>query len=320
MPKTQYKETFKKDVLAGFNANQKHLSSKYFYDDEGSRIFQDIMNMPEYYLTDCEYEIFAEQAKEILKVFANGSDYFHLVELGSGDGLKTRLLISEFINQKAFFKYIPIDISHDSLALLQKKLINEYPQLSIEEKHGDYFAILDEMEHDKTPKIILFLGSNIGNYNMEESIRFFKKVRRFMNSGDKLFIGMDLKKSPRTILDAYDDRHGHTARFNLNLLQRINKELGGEFDLAKFEHHEVYDPNSGAAKSYLVSLQEQKVRIKSLEKSFRFKAFETIYTEQSQKYDEDMIKQLAYESGFEVVNNFYDERHYFVDSLWRKMD
>lgn len=320
MGSKQHIESFKNDVLEGFTSTQKKLSSKYFYDDEGSRIFQDIMNMPEYYLTDCEYEIFVEQAKDILKVFANGSDYFHLVELGSGDGLKTRLLISEFLNQKALFKYIPIDISHDSLSKLQTRLIRDYPQLSIEEKHGDYFAILDEMEHDKTPKIILFLGSNIGNYNKEESIRFFKKVRRFMNPGDKLFIGMDLKKSPRTILDAYDDRHGHTARFNLNLLQRINKELGGEFDLTKFEHHEVYDPNSGAAKSYLVSLQEQNVRVRSLAKSFKFKAFETIYTEQSQKYDEDMIKQLASESGFKVINNFYDQRRYFVDSLWQQLD
>lgn len=137
-----------------------------------------------------------------------------------------------------------------------------------------------------------------------------------MNPDDKLFIGMDLKKSPRVILDAYDDPHRHTAKFNLNLLKRINTELGGDFNIHNFEHHQVYEPDTGAAKSYLVSLKEQDVRIKALNTSFPFKAFETIYTEQSQKYDVEMIEQLATESGFEVMMNFFDQQHFFADSLW----
>lgn len=318
MTNNEHLEQFRKDTLSGLTLPQKQLSSKYFYDEEGSQIFQDIMKMPEYYLTDCEYEIFNEQGSNILKAFANGSDMFQLIELGSGDGLKTRVLIKKFLKRDASFSYHPVDISHSALLELQQSLKLEFPSLKIDERNGDYFDVLGEFKPNaKVPKVILFLGSNIGNYTHKESVQFFKMIRRFMGKKDKLFVGMDLKKSPRVIIDAYDDPHRHTARFNLNLLKRINNELGGEFDLKKFVHHEVYDPITGTAKSYLVSLEKQEVKIDGISRSIKFKAFETIYTEQSQKYDIEMIEDIAFESGFEVKTNFFDERSYFVNSLWQ---
>lgn len=311
-------ETMKSDILKGLTSKPKQLSSKYFYDEKGSEIFRDIMRMPEYYLTDCEYEIFNEQSKQIYHAFANHSEYFHLIELGSGDGLKTKVLLREFLKRKASFKYIPVDISHDSLSKLEQDLKDEFPMLQIEEKHGDYFEVLDSLKpHITTPKVILFLGSNLGNYDRTESIQFFKKIRRSMGANDKLFVGLDLKKSPRVILDAYDDPHRHTARFNLNLLTRINRELNADFDLTQFEHHAVYDPVEGAARSYIVSLSNQKVNIQDMGLAINFKAFEAIYTEQSQKYDMDMIADIAFDSGFEIITNFHDSRQYFVNTLWQ---
>lgn len=306
------------DTLKGLSASPKFLSSKYFYDDRGSKIFQDIMNMPEYYLTNCEEEIFQNQKEEIFQSFKPNNERFDLIELGAGDGMKTKILLEHFKNNNADFTFIPVDISKEVVKTLVDDLEKDFPQLNVDAKIGDYFQMMEEINrYDSAPKIILFLGSNIGNYNESESITFFSHLREIMNPQDKLFIGFDLKKDPKIILDAYDDPHGHTAAFNLNLLNRLNDELGANFNLKNFKHHEVYNPQTGTAKSFLVSLKKQSVYIKILSTAFEFDKWETIYTEMSQKYDLNMITSFANQCGFEIVRNFTDSRQYFMNSLWK---
>ena len=317
MDETEQLTNIAKDTLKGFSASPKFHFSKYFYDDRGSKIFQEIMNMPEYYLTNCEEEIFLNQKQEIFQSFNPDNERFDLIELGAGDGMKTKILLEHFISKHADFTFMPIDISEEAVNILVNDLAKNFPRLNVVAKIGDYFQMMEEINrYDSAPKVILFLGSNIGNYNESESITFFSHLREIMNPQDKLFIGFDLKKDPQIILNAYNDPHGHTAAFNLNLLHRLNYELCANFNLYNFRHHEVYNPQTGTAKSFLVSIANQSVYIEQLSKSFEFDKWETIYTEMSQKYDLNMITSFANQCGFEVVRNFYDSRQYFVNSLW----
>ena len=309
---------FAKETLEGLAASPKYLSSKYFYDTNGSRIFQDIMQMPEYYLTDCELEIFETEKQRIFEALTENSTQYNLIELGAGDGLKTKVLLSHFHDQNAFFEYTPIDISEDAVKNLVLNLKQELPGIKINGKVGDYFRLIEKINgYNQSKKILLFLGSNIGNYNENETLNFLNKLKSVMHSGDLLFIGFDLKKDPEIILKAYNDPHGHTAAFNLNLLQRINNELNANFVLHNFRHHEVYNPQSGTAKSKLISLEKQEVKIHDLNKTVSFEKGESIFMEMSQKYDMKMIMDLANKSGFKIVRNFYDKRQYFVNSLWK---
>jgi len=253
---------FGNDVRTGLSAKQKFLSPKYFYDDKGSRIFQDIMQMPEYYLTNCELEIFETKKQEIFEVFTNGDNKYNLIELGAGDGLKTKVLLSHFHNQNALFEYIPIDISEKAVRNLVTDLELELPGIKISGKVGDYFTLMEEInQYDNAKKILLFLGSNIGNFNNQETLDVLTNLKSVMHPKDMLFIGFDLKKESNIILNAYNDPHGYTSAFNLNLLQRINNELNANFNLHYFKHHEVYDSQNGTAKSYLISMQNQEVEI-----------------------------------------------------------
>ncbi len=309
---------FNADVLKGLSAEPKYLPSKYFYDDEGSRLFQQIMELPEYYLTRTEFEIFQTQKKEIFAAFAEASKSFDLIELGAGDGTKTAVLIDYFLKQTTDFTYMPIDISQEAIDALTAKFKAEFPQLLMTPKTGDYFRILETLKTaTEKPKIILFLGSNVGNFNGEQAVAFFRNLRGVMNDRDLLFVGFDLQKDPRVILNAYDDAQGITAQFNLNLLARINRELDADFDLQKFSHYAFYRPTECAARSFLISREPQTVHIKTLGKSFDFKAWEPIFMEISQKYNLEMIEDLAHASGFQVAKNFLDSQNYFADSLWK---
>ena len=310
--------TFAEDVLRGLDSSPKYLSSKYFYDDEGSRLFQEIMKLPEYYLTRAELEVFTDCAAKIFQRFSDGVKEFDLIELGAGDGTKTAVLISHFLGQKFDFTYSPIDISQEALDHLTASFSRKFPELAVKPLHGDYFRTLESLCTDSSRrKVILFLGSNVGNFTREQSIGFFRSLRRVMNGSDLLFIGFDLQKDPRVIVDAYDDPQGVTAEFNLNLLRRINRELGGNFDLDKFSHYAIYRPIEGAARSFLISREKQTVRIDALERDFEFEQWEAVFMEISQKYTLQMIADLASESGFEVAENFFDSRRYYTDSLWR---
>lgn len=309
-----------RDTLRGLSSNHKYLMSKYFYDDVGSTIFQDIMNMPEYYLTDCEFEIFSEQKEEITRAICNGNLRFTLVDLGSGDGLKTKILLKHLIEQSIDFEYTPVDISAKANNELVKSLKSELPMLKVDAKTGNYFNKLNKINGQATiPKIIFFLGSNIGNFSDNETGMFLNQLSEYANTGDKVLIGFDLVKSPKMIMDAYNDPHGHTRRFNLNHLIRLNRELGANFDIEQFEHHTIYEPETGNVKSFLVSMREQTVYIEAIEQEFHFKQWESIFMEYSRKFHLSTIDKLATKSGFRLEHNFMDKRNYFVDSLWVKV-
>ena len=308
---------FAQDVKEGLTASRKHLSSKYFYDEKGDKIFQSIMHMKEYYPTNSEYEIFSMQKNEIRAQIMENGDGFNLIEFGAGDGYKTKLLLSHFLDQQVNFKYVPIDISPTVLADLEDDLKNKYQQLSFEGHEGEYFSALEKLnELDNSRKVILFLGSNIGNFDEQQSISFLKKLSSYCKAGDQVIIGFDLKKDPYVILDAYGDKSGITKAFNLNLLERINRELDGNFDITQFDHFPLYDPITGTTKSYLISKIDQTVAIDGLAIEIPFKKWEVIHTEISQKFDLEMINNLAQATGFNIIKNFYDCKHYYLDSLW----
>ena len=300
------------------SASPKFLSSKYFYDDEGSRLFQEIMKLPEYYLTRAEFEIFSTRTREIFEAFTARNSSFDLIELGAGDGTKTAVLVDYFLRQNADFTYSPIDISQEALDSLSAKFKTEFPLLSMNARNGDYFSILETLKPlSARPKIILFLGSNIGNFSKTEAEDFFCRLRAVMNENDLLFIGFDLQKDPRVILQAYDDAQGVTAEFNLNLLRRIDRELGANFDLENFSHYALYCPNECAARSFLVSRADQSVFIETLNQTFHFKAWEPIFMEISQKYSPEMIEDLAKTCGFHAAQYFFDSQKYFTDVIWQ---
>lgn len=312
--------TFADDIFEGLSANPKFLSSKYFYDDEGSRLFQRIMKLPEYYLTASETEILSKQTAKIFEAFEAVESEFDLIELGAGDGSKTSILIDYLLGRKTAFRYVPVDISSEALNFLTGKFREQFPELDIKPECGDYFKTLETFsaESDKR-KIILFLGSNIGNFSEAQALQFFKDLRNVMNERDFIFVGFDLHKNPKTILNAYDDSQGVTAKFNINLLKRINRELGADFNIEDFSHYASYHPLERAARSFLISQKEQTVTIKSLDAKFSFKKWEPIYMEVSQKYSEQTIEKLARESGFSVAENFYDENNFYLDSLWKPL-
>jgi len=308
---------FAKDILDGLSKEPKQLSSKYFYDAKGDKLFQDIMNMPEYYLTDCEFEIFETQKDQILSLI--GDQEFDLIELGAGDGTKTKVLLEYFLEKKAQFNYAPIDISQNVLDLLSDDLCQNMPAVSCQPLQGDYFDVLGRLSQSRQiKKVVLFLGANIGNLKPSESLDFLTKVQKSLSPGDLLIIGFDLKKDPSVILNAYNDSAGITAAFNLNLLSRINKELNADFKVDNFQHWETYNPMTGATKSYLISRKEQTVNLKSIDETIHFKAWEAIDMELSQKFDLEAIEKLARASGFEVIEHLMDSRAFFVDSVWQK--
>jgi L-histidine Nalpha-methyltransferase len=308
---------FAKDVLAGLSKHPKQLSSKYFYNDKGDELFQEIMHLPEYYPTRCEYEILNNNKAEFLKIFPH-DNFFQLIDLGAGDGLKTTLLLEYFLEQKVDFEFTPIDISQNAIDKLIEKIHRKLPQLKATGVANDYFEALNRFKEKKNvKKVVLFLGSNIGNFQHKEALAFLHKVYKNLNKGDLMLIGFDLKKDPRVILNAYDDNKGITAAFNYNLLIRMNDELDANFILPQFSHAPAYDPVTGELRSFIISKCKQTVKIGKLNKLFHFEQWEAILTEYSNKYDLGGIELMAKSSGFEVLKNYFDKRCFFADSLWR---
>ena len=312
--------TLKEAVEQGLNDPQKYIPSRYFYDAEGDLIFQAIMKMPEYYLTKSEYEIFSSQTESILSALKLDGQSFDLVEFGAGDGFKTKVLVERLISAGAKFTYMPIDISGDVLKSLKSDFNERFPSLNIKTQNSEYFEALENIGNiSKKPKLVLFLGSSIGNFLEDRTIKFLNVLYDKLNSGDHAIIGFDLKKNPKTILSAYNDKQGITRAFNMNLLKRINRELDADFDLGSFDHYPMYDPETGFAKSYLVSLKNQTVKINALEASFSFAAGEAIHTEISRKYSIDQIETLFENAKFKVSKHFFDCKHYYVDTLVQKL-
>jgi len=309
---------FAEDVRIGLSSSPKYLLSKYFYNQKGDKLFKQIMALDEYYITNSEFEIFNSSKEGFLKLFnpQNGLG-FQIIEFGAGDGKKTKILLDHFLKEAAKFKYIPIDISGNALKSLVEDLKINFPQLEVDGIQDDYFKALKKLNLEgNIRKVVLFLGSNIGNFPDGQAIDFLKKLSFNLSEEDLVMIGFDLKKDPSTILSAYDDKKGVTREFNLNLLKRINQELGGKFDLNTFKHFPSYDPVSGALKSYLISRIRQTVRIEALDQEFNFLPWEPIATELSQQFNMVDVENLAIKSGFRIKENYYDSHSYFVDSIW----
>ncbi len=311
--------TFKKEVFEGLTSFPKYLSSKYIYDKKGDKLFQDIMAMPEYYLTNCEFEILKTHKEAITNSFNDIEKGFDLIELGAGDGKKTKVLLKHFQEKNVNFTYKPIDISQNAIDNLVTALSKEIPEINVVGEKGEYFEVLERLKAlKKRKKVIMVLGSNIGNLLHPKAIDFLSKLKDSMNANDMLFMGFDQKKNPQTILDAYNDPSGITEAFNKNLLNRINKELGGNFNLDNFKHWEVYDPETGTAKSYLVAIKEMQVTIDSLDITINFDAWETIHTEISQKYNDKVVNWLAKESELQIEEDFTDSKGYYKNYLFKR--
>lgn len=304
------------EILAGLAAPEKRISSKFFYDDRGSAIFQEIMEMPEYYLTNSEQEILAKQAEEIINE-TSFKGPFNVVELGAGDGSKTFELLSYLQNAKRKVTYVPIDISRAAIEGLTQDLSRRLPSIAINPKVGDYFQVLKgRLQSEPNPSLLLFLGSNIGNYSVVEAQNLLKLFHNNMRPYDAMLLGVDLQKNPQTIRQAYNDPHGITRRFNLNLLHRLNRELGANFELDQFDFYCNYNPINGEVRSYLVSLDDQFVDL--ADQQITFKKNELIWTELSKKYSFSELEGMATTSGFKVKRHFLDSRSYFTNSLWIK--
>lgn len=313
---SNHDEAFALDILLGLSGQRKSIPSKYFYDDRGSELFQQITELDEYYPTQCEFDILRSHGDAIAAAIDSGP--FNLIELGAGDGRKTKVLIRSLLEAGREFEYVPIDISEGAMEGLSRSIAQEFSGLAFRGIVSDYYNALRWLNRNRSkPNLILFLGSNIGNFAPAQCRVFLRTLWNAMSSGDTLLVGFDLKKEIDVLLRAYNDSHGVTAAFNLNVLTRINRELGGDFDLNRFEHFGTYDVFSGAMESYLLSLAHQKVYIEALDRSFAFAAYEPIHLEYSYKFLPEEVEQLGYETGFESVAGYYDSRHWFSNVLWR---
>lgn len=314
---TTFASAFEEDVYQGLTTFPKYLYSKYIYDKKGDKLFQDIMALPGYYLTNCEYNILEKHTAEISEAFQSPGG-FDLIELGAGDGKKTKVLLRHLVAQKTDFSYLPVDISLNVLEELKASLKEELPEFQMEIQQGTYLKTLEELSNfGSRKKVIMMLGSNIGNLLHKDAIKFMKNIAGAMNSEDMLFMGFDQKKHPQTILNAYNDPQGVTEAFNKNLLVRINSELNGNFDVDSFLHWETYDPETGTARSFLVSKEDQKVVVENLGLEVHFEAWETIHTEISQKYDDAVVNWLALEAGLKVDRTFTDSKNYYKNYIFK---
>ncbi len=306
---------FAADVRRGLSSNPKQLFPKYLYDSLGSRLFDAICQVDEYYPTRAENEILTRHADEMVAAIP---DCRTLIELGSGSAEKTRSIIEALLLQQSELLFIPVDISASALEKSSRALLAAYPALRIEAYAADYLEGLAAMQPlPPSPALILFLGSNIGNFERDEALTFLRAIRRMLRPGDALLLGADLKKDRATLEAAYNDALGVTRAFIVNELARINRELGGNFDLWAFGLRSVYNEPAGCVEVYLESLRQQLVTISGLEMSISFAAGEWIHMEHSYKFDVEGLAALGLESGFELEQTWLDERRRFSSNLFR---
>jgi L-histidine N-alpha-methyltransferase len=301
------------DVRRGLSTKPKRFLPKYFYDQLGSQLFEAICLLPEYYLTRAENEILESFSDEIVAEIEGDAT---LIEMGSGSASKTRLIIEALLRKQAELLFIPVDISATALDSSSRILLQSYPLLKIEAYAADYFAGLSELGKARKGRILaLFLGSNISNFDPDEAFKFLRALRQVLSEGDALLLGADLKKDKKVLEAAYNDALGVTAAFNLNVLARINRELGGDFDLRAFQHRAFYNEEIGRVEIYIESLREQTVAIAQLDMEVQFVEGEQIHTENSYKYDLSDIGKLASETGFTRAQTWLDQKQQFSSSL-----
>lgn len=304
---------FARDVRAGLLAQPKRLPCWYFYDQEGSRLFDLICELPEYYLTRAEREILTDRAEDLASRFPAPVE---LVELGSGSAGKTHLLIEAFLRRHGSLRYVPIDICRPVLEASARALVERYPNLEVFAVAGEYDDGIRRLAGGAGhPRLVLWLGSSIGNLDRADAAAFLRRVRATMAPTDRLLVGIDLRKARAILEQAYADAQGVTARFNRNLLVRINRELGGRFEPERFEHRAVYDESIGRVEMYLVSSLAQRVRIEDLGVEVSFDAGEAIHTENSYKYSFAEIAGLAAGAGLAIEGQWLDAGRRFSLNL-----
>ncbi|MCA9394312.1 MAG: L-histidine N(alpha)-methyltransferase [Candidatus Omnitrophica bacterium] len=298
-------DVFFRDVCAGLSRGQKSLPSKYFYDETGSELFTKICETPEYYPTRTELDIMRDNIQPI--VCRLGEECL-LIEYGSGNGEKVRLLLEHCDHLAGF---IPIDISDDHLKEAVLDLKRDYPELKVHALFADFTRELHlpEIDFPFRKRVVYFPGSTIGNFTDAEALRMLKAMHSFLETGDGLLIGIDLKKDVDILERAYNDNAGLTARFNKQVLVRINDELGGDFEIDQFAHRAKYNKSKHRIEMHLVSLREQTVHVRDRE--FRFAVGETIHTENSHKYSIADFAALAAEAGFKIDEAWTDEHRLF---------
>ncbi len=310
----EFADTFVRDVDEGLRQSPKKIPCIYFYDYKGSLLFEEICRLPEYYLTRTETEVLKTNAEEIIACLP--SDVV-LVELGSGSCNKTRFIIEELLNQNDKVTFSPIDISRKMLLESSRSLLESYEDLEIIPVAAEYDEGLRQLDrHVEEPKLILWLGSSIGNFNQNDAVDFLNNIVKNLSPDDSILIGFDLQKEKDVLEDAYNDSQDVTARFNLNLLSRINRELGGEFDLNRFKHFAFYNEKESRVELYLISACEQEVYIADLDRCYHFGENERIHTENSYKFSLQTIEDIAHHAGLKIVKQWFDVRRYFNVTLF----
>lgn len=305
---------FATDVRIGLTAARKWLPCLYFYDEVGSQLFEQICQLPEYYPTRTERAILEAHADELVTLVGHAVD---LVELGSGSASKTRLLVEALLRRHGQLRFIPVDISRSILEESSLALVEAYDNLEIFAVAGEYHDGLDFLKSEAgPPRLILWLGSNVGNFGRADAVHFLQRLRSAMRPGDRLLIGIDLRKAADLLVAAYDDAAGVTAAFNRNILTRINRELDGRFEPDRFRHSARWNESEGRIEMHLVSDTARTVGIGDLELTVSFAEGESIHTENSYKYSLDEIEALAAAAGFIVDGQWFDAERHFSVNLW----
>lgn len=302
-------------VREGLSQTPKSLPTRFLYDQAGSELFEQITELPEYYPTRTERAILEAHADEIV---AAAGPNMAMVEFGSGSSAKTRLLIEAALTRQPRLRYVPIDISVDFLKQSSQTLLDRYAGLRITALGGEYFDAAEALPAHDGPRLIIFLGSNIGNLTHSEAVDFLSRVGAQATEEDRLLVGIDLVKDRLTLEAAYNDAQGITAAFNRNLLRRINRELEGHFEVPCFRHHAPYDEEEQRIEMRLYAVGDQHVTIDAIGQSFDFGDGEYIHTEWSHKYTPDTFGALCAEAGLTIDRLWTDPRDWFAVTMLRK--
>ena len=302
------------DVLDGLSAQPKQLPPKLFYDAVGSHLFEEITRTPEYYPTRTERAILEEFAGDII---AEAGNNLTLVELGAGSASKTRVLIRAILRRQLRLEFHPVDVSPAALQQAVTSLNGDFPRLHVTPIAADYGEHLPDLRSRPGRKLVLFIGSTIGNFEPQEAEQFLKRVRASLQTGDALLLGFDMVKDAKVLHAAYNDVAGVTAQFNKNVLARMNRELGADFDLHEFNHVAFWNPRKSRIEMHLESLYEQTVWVEDLGRGFHFDRGERIHTENSYKFNTASIKRLLRRSGFKLEKNWTDPKGWFCEALAR---
>jgi len=302
------------DVIDGLTVTPKWLPPRLFYDARGSELFEEITLLPEYYLTRTERTIFERYADEMVEQAGTNLSVF---ELGAGTATKTQLILRALTRRQQRITYVPVDVSHSALAQCADDLNVKLPQVDVQPIVADYTRGIARLKSVRGRKLVLYIGSSIGNFEPDEATAVLTRVREGLKAGDSLLLGVDLAKSTDVLLPAYDDAQGVTAAFNKNVLVRLNNELAADFDLDSFQHRAVWNGSESRIEMHLESVREQTVNFGALNLDISFAQGESIHTENSYKFTPEMIRELFAESGFALERTWTDPHGWFAEHLAR---